>query len=49
MEATFEKRVTMARRRSMRRWSRGLRYAGEIGAAITGAVGLWFFAAVMLA
>ncbi len=47
--SNLEKRVRAARRRSMRRWSRGLRYAGEIGAALTGAAGLWLLLAVVAA
>lgn len=45
----FEKRVRAARRQSMRRWARGLRYAGDIGAALTGAAGLWLLLAVVVA
>ena len=46
--SAFEKRVARARRRSMRRWVRGLRYAGEVGAMLTGAAGAWLLLAVVL-
>lgn len=44
----FEKRVTKARRQSMRKWARGLRYCADVGVIFTGAGCLWFFAAVVL-
>lgn len=46
--SNFENRVTRARRQSMRRWARAFRYAGDLGMMLTGAAGLWFFAAVVL-
>jgi hypothetical protein len=33
----------------MRHWSRGLRYAGEIGAILTGAAAVIFLVAVVIA
>ena len=45
----FAKRNARARRKSMRRWVRGLRFGGYVGAMITGLVSMWMVAAVMLA
>jgi len=45
----FEKRVRKARRQSMRKWSRGLRYCADVGVIFTGAGCLWFFACLVLA
>ena len=46
--SNFEKRVRQARRQSMRKWARGLRYCADVGVIFTGAGCLWFFAAVVL-
>ena len=45
----FEKRVTRARRQSMRKWARALHFLGDIGWFITGTMGLWLFVSVVLA
>ena len=45
----FAKRVTRARRRSLHKWARALRFGGYVGGMVTGAAGLWLFAAVVLA
>lgn len=44
----FVKRNARARRVSMHKWARGLRYGGYVGGMLTGAASLWFFAAVVL-
>ena len=48
MMSVFAERVAQSRRRSMRRWVRGLRYAGNMGAMLTGVAGAWVLLAVML-
>ena len=45
----FAKRVHKARRRSLHKWARALRFGGYVGGMVTGAAGLWLFAAVVLA
>lgn len=45
----FARRNARARRVSMHKWARGLRFGGYVGGMITGAASLWFFAAVMFA
>lgn len=44
----FERRVTRARRQSMRKWARGLRYCAYVVIIFTGAIGLWMVACVVL-
>lgn len=48
MMSNFEKRVRQARRQSMRKWARGLRYCADVGVIFTGAMGLWMVACVVL-
>lgn len=45
----FAKRAARARRKSMRHWSRGLRYAGEVGAILTGAAAWIVLVVVVMA
>ena len=44
----FARKTALARRRTNRRWMRGLRLAGDVGLMLTGAAGLWMFAVVVL-